>query len=147
MDLRGRGAPSTAPCWSAYRLYGERAGRGTTSAPDSGLRVVLETAVMFAFTLYGWLLFRAASGAQILDMTTALWNFESPGFLAREMARLAFYAWPVVLLDYLNFRSRDEEPWISRKPVLGQALAYAAMMLMFIVFGRYDGASFIYFQF
>lgn len=130
-----------------YRLYAERGGDGTTAASDSGMRVVLETMVMFAFTLYGWLLFRASSGTQILDMTAALGNLEAPGFLAREMARLAFYAWPVVLLDYLNFRGKDEEPWISGRPVLGQALAYAAMILMFIIFGRYDGASFIYFQF
>jgi len=129
-----------------YRFYEERAGARSTAA-RSWLGGVLQIAVMFGFTLYGWLLFRATSGAQIVEMTLALGHFESLRYLARELVTLAFFAWPVVLLDYLRFRGGYPETALLRAPMAVQALTYAGFMLMFFVMGRYEGASFIYFQF
>jgi len=129
-----------------YRLYEERAG-GRTAAASGMIGSALQIAVMFGFTLYGWLLFRATSGAQIVEMTLALGHFESLHYLARELATLAFFAWPVVLLDYLRFRGGYEETALLRAPMVVQALTYAGLLLMFVVMGRYEGASFIYFQF
>lgn len=134
----------------AYRLYDERRGANATrGVPQVAgtLRVVTETFIMFLFTLYGWLLFRAHSGSQIAEMTLALTHFESSGLLLREGAKLAFYAWPLVLWDYFQFRSKDDEPLITRVGIGWQAACYTALLLMFIVLGQYEGASFIYFQF
>ena len=72
---------------------------------------------------------------------------ESLRYLARELVTLAFFAWPVVLLDYLRFRGGYPETALLRAPMAVQALTYAGFMLMFFVMGRYEGASFIYFQF
>jgi alginate O-acetyltransferase complex protein AlgI len=133
-----------------YRLYDERrASRGSVATTSAGgaLMAAVPIGVMFIFTLYGWLLFRATSGSQIVEMTLALGHFESWQFVAQELARLAFYAWPVVLIDYLNYRWRDDEPAITRAPLLVQAAAYSGLFLMFLVLGSYEGASFIYFQF
>jgi hypothetical protein len=127
-------------------LYEERAGRSTAAATN-GIRSALQIAVMFGFTLYGWLLFRATSGAQIAEMTLALGNLQSPAFLAKELAKLVFFAWPVLLLDYLKYRGGHEQPILLRAPMAVQAFAYAGILIMFIILGRYEGASFIYFQF
>ncbi len=129
-----------------YRWYEERFGRSTAAAAGA-VRSVMQIAVMFGFTLYGWLLFRATSGSQIAEMTLALGNFESLSFLAKELAKLVFFAWPVVLLDFLKYRGGHEQPVLLRAPMAVQAFAYAGFMIMFIVLGRYEGASFIYFQF
>ncbi len=102
---------------------------------------------MFMFTLYGWLLFRATSGAQIAEMTLALGNPGSMDFLVKELARLLFFAWPVILLDFLQYRSRGTDPVITRAPMAVQAVAYSGIVCLFLILGSYDGASFIYFQF
>ncbi len=133
-----------------YRLYEER--RGAREKPDAsghGMpgRIGVETAIMFVFTLYGWLLFRAHSGTQVVEMTAALGGFHSWTMPARELARLLFFAWPILLLDYFKFRWNDAEPVITRAPIVWQAVTYSGLFLMFVVLGRYEGASFIYFQF
>ena len=134
-----------------YRLYEERAGRhvGAGKEPASGtpFRMVVEMAVMFMFTLYGWLLFRATSGAQIAEMTLALGNPGSMDFLVKQLARLLFFAWPVILLDFLQYRSRGTDPVITRAPMAVQAVAYSGIVCLFLILGSYEGASFIYFQF
>lgn len=108
---------------------------------------VVSTAIMFLFTLYSWLLFRANSAAQIVDLTLALGRFTSVKPLLARGVKLVFYVWPIVLLDYLKFRSNDDEPILTRAPIGVQSACYAVLMLIFVVFGRYEGASFIYFQF
>lgn len=133
-----------------YRLYDESRGTAATRgvpAANSLPRVIAETFVMFLFTLYGWLLFRAHSGSQIVEMTAALTNFGSLDVLIRETAKLLFYAWPLLVWDYLQFRTRDDEPLITRARVGWQAACYSVLLLMFIILGQYEGASFIYFQF
>jgi hypothetical protein len=63
------------------------------------------------------------------------------------VAKLVFFAWPVMLLDFLKYRGGQEQPVLLRAPMAVQAFAYAGFMIMFIILGRYEGASFIYFQF
>jgi alginate O-acetyltransferase complex protein AlgI len=104
---------------------------------------VVSTAIMFLFTLYSWLLFRANSAAQIVDLTLALGRFTSVKPLLARGVKLLFYVWPIVLLDYLKFRSNDDEPILTRAPIGVQSACYAVLMLIFVVFGRYEGASFI----
>ena len=50
-------------------------------------------------------------------------------------------------LDYLAFRSDSDEPWLLGAPVAMQAACYTGLFFLFVVLGRYEGASFIYFQF
>ncbi len=132
-----------------YRRYEERRALSGSVVKGGGgaLKATVTIGVMFIFTLYGWLLFRAESASQIVEMTLALGHIESWRFVWNELGRLAFYAWPVVLIDYLNYRWRDDEPVITRAPVLVQAAAYGGLFVMFLVLGSYEGASFIYFQF
>jgi len=132
----------------AYRIFSERSPTAKAAAASpSVVRIIVSTAIMFLFTLYGWLLFRAQSGHQIVEMTAALGHFTSIKPILSQLAKLAFFAWPVVLLDYIQFRARDDEPALMRFPSALQAMGYAGLIIMFIMFGQYEGASFIYFQF
>jgi D-alanyl-lipoteichoic acid acyltransferase DltB (MBOAT superfamily) len=134
-----------------YRAFDERINAAGPQARNGGLRfdghAVAATIIMFAFTLYGWLLFRATSLHQIAAMTSALGDFTTMASWARELVKLVFFVWPVVLLDYLAFRSDGEEPWPLRASVALQTTCYASLIFLFVVLGRYEGASFIYFQF
>jgi alginate O-acetyltransferase complex protein AlgI len=131
-----------------YRVFSEsRLAAGASSQQSSLFGTIAATFVMFLFTLYGWLLFRAQSGQQILEMTAALVHFTSFSPVVTQLAKLIFFAWPVVLLDYIQFRARDDEPALMRFPLALQAAGYAGLFIMFVMFGQYEGASFIYFQF
>ena len=131
----------------AYRIFSERKSAANASTRTSALGTVASTSVMFLFTLYGWLLFRAQSGHQIVEMTAALGHFTSFKPVVLQCAKLLFFAWPVLLLDYIQFRARDDEPALMRYPLALQAAGYAGLIIMFVMFGQYEGASFIYFQF
>jgi alginate O-acetyltransferase complex protein AlgI len=134
-----------------YRAFQERFDAKRAQARrnilPAGSGAVAATAIMFAFTLYSWLLFRATSGHQIAAMTWALGDFSTIAVWARDFVKLIFYVWPVVLLDYLAFRSDSDEPWLLSAPVALQTACYTGLFFLFVVLGRYEGASFIYFQF
>jgi alginate O-acetyltransferase complex protein AlgI len=132
----------------AYKAYEDIRRPDTSNITKTApWHAVVSTAIMFLLTLYSWLLFRANSAAQIVDLTLALGRFTSVKPLLAQGVKLVFYVWPIVLLDYLKFRSNDDEPILTRAPIGVQSACYAVLMLMFVVFGRYEGASFIYFQF
>jgi len=131
----------------AYRIFSERKSAANADARSSAFGTVVSTFVMFLFTLYGWLLFRAQSGHQIIEMTAALGHFTAFKPIVMECAKLLFFAWPVLLLDYIQFRARDDEPALMRYPLALQSVGYAGLIIMFVMFGQYEGASFIYFQF
>jgi D-alanyl-lipoteichoic acid acyltransferase DltB (MBOAT superfamily) len=129
-----------------YRIYSEYR-PGVAPQDRSLISTIVATTVMFVFTLYGWLLFRAESGTQIIEMTAALGNFTAFQPIASQVAKLLFFAWPVLLLDYIQFRARDDEPALMRFPLAAQAVGYTGLLIMFVMLGQYEGASFIYFQF
>jgi D-alanyl-lipoteichoic acid acyltransferase DltB (MBOAT superfamily) len=109
-------------------------------------RTVAAILLMYAFNLYGFMMFRATSLAQIVDMTTALGNFVSMATLLAMTAKLVSLAGPVLLLDYVEYRGNEEERFI-RSPLLAQTAGYTAVIMLFLILGSYDGSSFIYFQF
>jgi hypothetical protein len=80
-------------------------------------------------------------------MTAPLGHFTDWRPLLPALSKLVFYAWPIMLLDWFKFRSDDAEPITTRWPVAWQAVTYASLFLFFVLFGNYEGASFIYFQF
>ena len=103
-------------------------------------------ALMFAFTLYGWLLFRADSFDQIWNMTSAIWTFSFDQYFLYNMAKLFYYAWPLFALQILQYFSGDFRIFLRLKAPL-QTITYCVMVFLFIVLGNFDGTSFIYFQF
>jgi len=119
------------------------------TAEGRGARLLSHTwkaLVMTVFTLYGWLLFRAGSLEQVVDMTGAL----SHGFPIRRFVidgvRLMFYAWPLVLMQIAQAWSGDLFI-VRRLPGWAQALFYVVCIYLIAILGAFESNAFIYFQF
>jgi hypothetical protein len=103
--------------------------------------------VFFHLVCYGWLLFRAQTGAQILALTTALFTgWSGAASHAGIVAHLLWFAWPLLLMQYFQARSQNllvalTWPWPVRAGV------YVALFYLVVIFGAIDGGQFIYFQF
>lgn len=101
---------------------------------------------MFMLTLYGWLLFRADSLMQIVNMTMAFANFSFNGYVIEKLAKFLFYTWPLLLVQLWQYYSSDLSIF-TRSPMLLQTAIYTLLLFLIIVLGNFDGASFIYSQF
>ena len=105
--------------------------------------------LFFHCVCYGWLLFRAESFSQIVDMTKALL------LTLGRMPIVVVDKLPLVLLaclslfgavQFMQWR-RNDTMFVLRLPAPVRSLVYAAGILGFIFFGKYTSESFIYFQF
>lgn len=150
------GAAWTFVIWGAYHgllliLY--RAAEGvpalrwwTTSG--SGAARLTSWFVMFHLTCYGWLIFRATSIGQIVDMTGAVFGAFDPR--AVEVSGLlipvALYATPLVLVHAIEARADDLLIVPKLSPVVRYSV-YAATFYLTMLFGNFGGSEFIYFQF
>ena len=117
--------------------------------PKSGggwIGAVISTGAMFAFTLYGWLIFRCTDAGQLWKMTVALADFRPDGEFIRGVAKMLFYCWPLVLIQFIQFRTGDLLI-VRRWPVVAQAVFYLICFYYIVLFGQFDAQSFIYFQF
>ncbi len=124
----------------ALRNLEKPAEAGTTS------RDWLAIAVMFAFTLVGWAVFRAPNLAQLGNWFAAFANW-SPVADAwvKPAGWLALHATPLLLLQWATRRARDEVelpdwPWPAR------GLAFVVLFLA-VAGSAVSEQEFIYFQF
>ncbi len=114
--------------------------------PVKPLWVGIKWASMFLMTCYGWLLFRATSMAQILNMSAALMN----PLDGLDTATLKYIGWiisPLVVVQLIQWRTHE---LFFLNPVRVHAavrtVAYAGMLYMVIFLGG-KAQSFVYFQF
>ncbi|MBD3403498.1 MBOAT family protein [candidate division GN15 bacterium] len=107
----------------------------------------VSAAVMFFFTLYGWLLFRAESFTQIWNMTLGLIPFGGldPAFFS-EIGKLLFYI-SILLIVQVGQVATKKLNFILDRPIAVQSAFYLACVYLVIILGAFDGPSFIYFQF
>jgi alginate O-acetyltransferase complex protein AlgI len=111
-----------------------------------GIWLVLNIGCMFIMTCYGWLLFRATSLEQIIDMTHALAR-PLEGLDIAALQTIGLYALPLIAVQWLQWRSGELQfmrlpiipGWL--KPVLYAGMFYAAVFL------GGTPQSFVYFQF
>ncbi len=103
-------------------------------------------ALMFVFTLYGWLIFRATDFPQLWAMTKALFSFQLNADLVRGVAKLLFYCWPLLLVQLYQYRTGDLMV-MRRAPLLLQVVFYLVCFYSIVILGVFDAQSFIYFQF
>jgi D-alanyl-lipoteichoic acid acyltransferase DltB (MBOAT superfamily) len=109
-------------------------------------RLLTAIGVMFTLNLYGFMTFRCTSLEQVVQMTAALANFASFAYFAEMAGKFLLLASPVILLDYFEYRRREDE-LVVRLPAVVQTAAYAGAMMLFLMLGQYGGGAFIYFQF
>jgi len=96
--------------------------------------------------LYGWLLFRAGSLGQILDLTTALALWSWPDWGGSYALNLVAFTLPLILVQIWQARTGDLLAPV-RWPTWGRALLQGVLLLAIVVWWRKEAAPFIYFQF
>jgi len=112
----------------------------------SRLSLVVRVLLMFQFTSYGWLLFRAESFHQIRIMTHALMHPLS-GYDPHLAFRIFLFALPLVLVQIFQYvRGKLNFLDMNWLPGEGRAVIYA-VSAYFIFFLGGQPKAFIYFQF
>jgi alginate O-acetyltransferase complex protein AlgI len=102
--------------------------------------------LMFQFTCYGWLLFRADSFHQIRVMTRALMH-PLAGFDSSLALRVCCFALPLVLVQIVQY-VRGKLNFLDLKWLPGEArVVFYAVSAYFVFFLGGQPAAFIYFQF
>jgi alginate O-acetyltransferase complex protein AlgI len=138
-------APAASPTFAAERLW-----RGKRLAP----RDVLQTAGMFALTLFGWLLFRETQlSAIVRDLRLAPWHsspFERQAGL--YLFLLAFgYSVPLwaqsIWIELHRGLTRPDPPAAGLGVAALKALACGAAFAAILVLRSQTSLDFIYFQF
>jgi D-alanyl-lipoteichoic acid acyltransferase DltB (MBOAT superfamily) len=99
-----------------------------------------------AFVLYGWLLFRATSLDQVLQLTKAFSTFSLPLWWRPFICNLLALAAPLLAIEYWQWRSGDLNVPIKLR-LWPRAALQAAMLLAIVAFWQPDASPFIYFQF
>ena len=145
------GAAWTFVLWGAYQGLVLGVGRTLESIgrplAHPWQRVVAGL-LMFQVTCFGWLIFRAQSVGQIRDLTASLlvpWRLSAQA-VETLLVPMAWIIAPLLLVHAYQAWHRDELaiaalPWPVRY-ALGGAIAY-----LVLIFGNFEGAEFIYFQF
>jgi alginate O-acetyltransferase complex protein AlgI len=111
-----------------------------------GISLFVRIVVMFQLTCYGWLLFRAQSFAQIVQMTRALLH-PLQGFDEALMLRVAAFATPLFLIQCVQYFSGRLEFLSFRWMPMEFRFASYAVILYFVLFRAAQPQAFIYFQF
>jgi D-alanyl-lipoteichoic acid acyltransferase DltB (MBOAT superfamily) len=104
--------------------------------------------VMFHITCYGWLIFRARSASQIVDMTAAVLTRFAPASVDVQglLVPLLLYTTPLVLVHACEAWF-DDVLVVRKLPVGVRYSVYAATFYLTVLFGNFGGSEFIYFQF
>ena len=105
--------------------------------------------VMFHFTCFGWLIFRAPSMGKLGEMTRSLFTQFAPASVevAGLLVPLLLYTLPLLAVHLWEART-DDVLAVPRLRQIGVRYAvYAATLYLILLFGNFGGSDFIYFQF
>jgi D-alanyl-lipoteichoic acid acyltransferase DltB (MBOAT superfamily) len=108
-------------------------------------RIIAKMALMFAFTVIGWIVFRSHSVDQIVQMVLRIgWSTstETKGLVQR----LAFFVAPLIVMQVWQYKARDLLVMAKQRPVI-LGLAYGLAVAWMFIFGVRESLEFIYFQF
>jgi D-alanyl-lipoteichoic acid acyltransferase DltB (MBOAT superfamily) len=110
----------------------------------SGQALSWLTTMLFVF--YGWLLFRAGSLAQIVEMTRALADFTAPPWLGSFVLNLVAFTTPLTLMELWQHQTRN---LLAPLALAGwaKAVLQSALLTAIVLFWQKNGTGFIYFQF
>ncbi len=153
MTLSGlwHGASANFVLWGAFHgaiLIVHRLWRQRIGAPNEGLLpVTLSRIAMFAFTVYGWMLFRVTDWDLLRAYHETLLSDFTQGSLALiTLASLAPYIALAVIIDLVESRALPTGYGEPRgRYVLAPYLA--ALAIIIVIYGAESGGEFIYFKF
>lgn len=142
------GAAVTYLLWGAWHGFGlmvnhwwERH-RPSQSALPNGF----SWAITLLFVLYGWVLFRAKSLDQILQLTGTLTHFSLPLWWRPYLTNLIVLTTPLAVVEIWQWRSNPLDAPINLPP-WPRALLQATLLLATLVYWEPEATPFIYFQF
>jgi hypothetical protein len=147
------GASWTFVLWGGYyaallTLYHAVPGLNRLAEPEKNSRwkIIFGVALMFAFTLVGWAIFRSKNLEQLAGWFGAFdnWNAGLVDWI-KPFYWLLLHVVPLLLLQVAAWKSRDEVefayfPWLAR------GLVYAILFLL-VASSVAPDVEFIYFQF
>jgi D-alanyl-lipoteichoic acid acyltransferase DltB (MBOAT superfamily) len=104
--------------------------------------------MMFTLTCYGWLIFRADSWSQIVQLTGRIFTAFSPSLAALETVGLPIlaYAGPMLIIHTAEAR-RGALDVVLTWPRIARYAVYVALVYTIVLFGDFQGSDFLYFQF
>jgi alginate O-acetyltransferase complex protein AlgI len=150
------GARWTFVAWGAYHgllLVGWRlASRSRPRARPRGgafrRRIVPALQWLFFFHLicFGWLLFRAESFTQVVEMVAAVAGGVHVAAGAGLAWRVALFSLPVIILQLFQHRT-GRLNLVLDLPAPARGAVYAAWLVGITLCGEFQGHEFIYFQF
>jgi D-alanyl-lipoteichoic acid acyltransferase DltB (MBOAT superfamily) len=151
------GAAWTFVLWGAFqgvvlvigRVLTEGGTRlGVSVPPGLNWRRVLLGVVMFHVTCYGWLIFRATSVHQVATSTMLLLTNLTPtaNTVNSLLVPLVEIVLPLFVVHVFQARRGSESAVLTLRWPIRYAL-YVAVFYLVLVFGDFQGAQFIYFQF
>jgi alginate O-acetyltransferase complex protein AlgI len=142
------GASLTFLLWGTWHGFGLIANRWWEGHRPVGwtLPRSLSWFMAQAFVLYGWLLFRADSIDQVVQLTKALALPQFPRWWRPYILNLILLAFPLLAIQVWQWRSGklDAPLGLGRWP---RAALQGALLLGIIAFWQAEAAPFIYFQF
>jgi alginate O-acetyltransferase complex protein AlgI len=151
------GAAWTFVIWGLYqgavlvvaRAIQRWAGRAGVAIPRglTAARVLLAL-LMFQVTCYGWLIFRAQSVDQLARFTRLLFTDLTPTAATWQslfIPMLTVVAPLLAVHAYQAHRGAEEAP--MRLPLVARYSLYVAVFYAVLLWGDFEGAQFIYFQF
>ena len=132
--------------WHGVGLAIERTVAHRTPSPAAAGHSSFRWFATLLFVLYGWLLFRANSWQQVLDLTCALAHWSLPVWIGSFVWNLTLFAAPLVLIETWQFRRQNLLAPLTL-PDWGKAALQGALLIGILLFWQKDKVSFIYFQF
>ena len=120
--------------------------RGTPRA--RGAFMVALGLLMFNVTCYGWLIFRADSLRQLVSFTRLLFTQFQPTVATVDslLVPMLQSVAPLMIVHAYQARKGSETAPLDL-PLLTRYALYAAVFYLVLLFGDFEGAQFIYFQF
>ncbi len=158
MTLGGlwHGAAWTVVLWGVYqglalvvgRIVGDKHPESGESLAGFTWSRVVPALVMFHVWSFGWLLFRATSIEQSWQLTRTLVTDFAPTALtwASLAVPLLQIAAPFLVVHVFQARRGSELAPMSL-PIVARYALYSALFWLVLLFGDFQGAQFIYFQF
>jgi alginate O-acetyltransferase complex protein AlgI len=122
--------------------------RGISVAPGLNWQRAALVVIMFHVTCFGWLIFRAESAAHIGELTRRIFTDLGPSLhtLPTLVAPVVLIVAPLMIVHGYQARHESESAPLGLVPAMRYAL-YAGVFYLVLLFGSFEGAQFIYFQF
>src|SRR5262245_22293632 len=104
--------------------------------------------LMFQVTCFGWLIFRAESFGQVARFTWLLFTDLEPTMATLDsmVIPMLMVVVPLLLVHIYQARHESEEAPLEL-PLLPRYALYGAVFWCVLLWGSFEGAQFIYFQF